>query len=152
MSSKIVITLFSLFAELERDLISLRTKEALAANRSQTASQQVPLIIDHQVQFKAEEPAHTGLPSSGVSGKDTMGTDPFGIAHFQRGRVSETDPCARPITALQINQQGDLHGRYESDKALATDQARKFAPQMDLDMFSVIGFKVDSLLDPSDGG
>ncbi len=33
MTSKIVITLFSLFAELERDLISLRTKEALAAKK-----------------------------------------------------------------------------------------------------------------------
>ena len=35
MNSKIVITLFSLFAELERDLISLRTKEALAAKKQQ---------------------------------------------------------------------------------------------------------------------
>jgi len=35
MNSKIIITLFSLFAELERDLISLRTKEALAAKRLQ---------------------------------------------------------------------------------------------------------------------
>lgn len=35
MNSKIVITLFSLFAELERDLISLRTKEALGAKRMQ---------------------------------------------------------------------------------------------------------------------
>jgi DNA invertase Pin-like site-specific DNA recombinase len=35
MSSKIMVTLFSLFAELERDLISLRTKEALAAKRAQ---------------------------------------------------------------------------------------------------------------------
>src|SRR3954451_5307110 len=35
MNSKIVVTLFSLFAELERDLISLRTKEALAAKRLQ---------------------------------------------------------------------------------------------------------------------
>lgn len=35
MNSKIIITLFSLFAELERDLISLRTKEALAAKRTQ---------------------------------------------------------------------------------------------------------------------
>jgi DNA invertase Pin-like site-specific DNA recombinase len=38
MNSKIVITLFSLFAELERDLISLRTKEALAAKRAQGIS------------------------------------------------------------------------------------------------------------------
>ena len=35
MNSKIMITLFSLFAELERDLIGLRTKEALAAKKSQ---------------------------------------------------------------------------------------------------------------------
>ncbi|HEU5376148.1 MAG TPA: recombinase family protein [Ktedonobacteraceae bacterium] len=35
MNSKIIITLFSLFAELERDLISLRTREALKAKRLQ---------------------------------------------------------------------------------------------------------------------
>lgn len=35
MNSKIIVTLFSLFAELERDLISVRTKEALAAKKSQ---------------------------------------------------------------------------------------------------------------------
>ena len=35
MNSKIIITLFSLFAELERDLVSMRTKEALAAKRAQ---------------------------------------------------------------------------------------------------------------------
>lgn len=35
MNSKIIITLFSLFAELERDMISLRTKEALQAKRAQ---------------------------------------------------------------------------------------------------------------------
>lgn len=34
MQSKIVVTLFSLFAELERDLISMRTKEALATKKS----------------------------------------------------------------------------------------------------------------------
>ncbi len=35
MSSKIIVTMFSLFAELERDLVSLRTKEALAAKKAQ---------------------------------------------------------------------------------------------------------------------
>ena len=35
MNAKIIITLFSLLAELERDLISLRTKEALAAKKAQ---------------------------------------------------------------------------------------------------------------------
>ncbi len=35
MSSKIIVTLFGLMAELERDLISMRTKEALAAKKAQ---------------------------------------------------------------------------------------------------------------------
>lgn len=35
MNSKIIITLFSLFGELERDMVSLRTKEALAAKKAQ---------------------------------------------------------------------------------------------------------------------
>lgn len=35
MNSKVMITLFSLFAELERDLISSRTKEALASKKAQ---------------------------------------------------------------------------------------------------------------------
>mgnify|MGYP000311784339 CR=1 FL=1 len=35
MNSKIIITLFSLFGELERDLVSVRTKEALAAKKAQ---------------------------------------------------------------------------------------------------------------------
>ncbi|MGA1842275.1 MAG: recombinase family protein [bacterium] len=34
MNSKIVVTLLSLFVELERDLVSLRTKEALASKKS----------------------------------------------------------------------------------------------------------------------
>ena len=38
MNSKIIITLLSLFAELERDLISLRTREALAAKKAQGKS------------------------------------------------------------------------------------------------------------------
>jgi DNA invertase Pin-like site-specific DNA recombinase len=41
MNAKIIITLFSLFGELERDLISLRTKEALAAKKGEwTATRQ----------------------------------------------------------------------------------------------------------------
>jgi DNA invertase Pin-like site-specific DNA recombinase len=34
MQSKVMITLFSLFGELERDLVSMRTKEALAAKKN----------------------------------------------------------------------------------------------------------------------
>jgi len=43
MHSKVIITLFSLFAELERDLISLRTKEALAAKERQGITLGTPI-------------------------------------------------------------------------------------------------------------
>lgn len=35
LTSKVMVTLFSLFSELERDLVSLRTKDALAAKKAQ---------------------------------------------------------------------------------------------------------------------
>ena len=35
MASKVMVTMFSLFSELERDLISSRTKEALASKKAQ---------------------------------------------------------------------------------------------------------------------
>lgn len=35
MTSKIMVTFFSLFGELERDMVSLRTKEALSAKKAQ---------------------------------------------------------------------------------------------------------------------
>jgi hypothetical protein len=57
-----------------------------------------------------------------------MGTDAFGMTHFQRGRVNETDPCARPIPALQVREHRDLHASNQRHKALITHQMRKFAP------------------------
>lgn len=54
MSSKIVITFFSLFAELERDLISLRTKEALAAKTLQGVLLGKPKGTIQKSQFNAD--------------------------------------------------------------------------------------------------
>ncbi len=54
MTSKIVITLFSLFAELERDLISLRTKEALAAKKQQGVALGKPKGTIQKSKFDAD--------------------------------------------------------------------------------------------------
>lgn len=51
MNSKIIVTLFSLFAELERDLISLRTREALAAKKAQGQSLGKPKGILQKSKF-----------------------------------------------------------------------------------------------------
>ncbi len=54
MTSKIIITLFSLFSELERDLISLRTKEALNAKRMQGITLGKPKGTIQKSQFDAD--------------------------------------------------------------------------------------------------
>ena len=46
--------------------------------------QQFALVIDRQVQFKPKEPAHTALAPLGISRKDPVLVDPFGITDFQR--------------------------------------------------------------------
>ena len=67
MSSKIVITLFSLFAELERDLISLRTKEALAAKKHQGVTLGKPRGTIQKSQFDADLPRIKELLNLGLS-------------------------------------------------------------------------------------
>lgn len=67
MNSKIVITLFSLFAELERDLISLRTKEALAAKRSQGIKLGKPKGTIQKSKFDKDAERITELLKLGLS-------------------------------------------------------------------------------------
>ncbi|MGH2507949.1 MAG: recombinase family protein [Rhabdochlamydiaceae bacterium] len=67
MISKIVITLFSLFAELERDLISLRTKEALAAKKQQGNTLGKPKGTIQKSKFDADLERMTDLLKLGLS-------------------------------------------------------------------------------------
>src|SRR5579863_290750 len=106
---------------------------------SQTTRKPLASIIDGQVEFEAVQPAHAGCAPFSIGGKDAMLTDPFGITDCQRSRVNEADAGAGSIATLQVGQQGNQHRRHESHKALITDQLRKFAVQMHLDMLGVIG-------------
>ena len=67
MHSKVIITLFSLFAELERDLISLRTKEALAAKKKQGIRLGKPKGTVQKSQFDADLPRIKELLKLGLS-------------------------------------------------------------------------------------
>jgi DNA invertase Pin-like site-specific DNA recombinase len=67
MNSKIMITLFSLFAELERDLISSRTKEALAAKKRSGITLGKPKGTIQKSQFDAELPRIKELLALGLS-------------------------------------------------------------------------------------
>jgi DNA invertase Pin-like site-specific DNA recombinase len=66
MTAKVMITLLSLFAELERDLVSLRTKEALAAKKAQGVKLGKPKGTVQASKFdkdrvRIEELLHLGL-------------------------------------------------------------------------------------------
>ena len=67
MNSKIIITLFSLFAELERDLISMRTKEALNAKRLQGVTLGKPKGTIQKSKFDADLPRIKELLVLGLS-------------------------------------------------------------------------------------
>lgn len=67
MNSKIVITLFSLFAELERDLISLRTREALAAKKRQGVKLGKPKGVIQKSKFDTDRERIQELLALGLS-------------------------------------------------------------------------------------
>jgi len=107
----------------------------------QATRQQVASVIDGQMQLEAKEPAHARLATPGFRSKDAVLADPFGVAHCQRRRVDEADACASPISALQIGQQGNHHLWDQGHKARVTEQTRKFAAEMHLDIVGVIRFE-----------
>ena len=67
MSSKIIVTLFSLFAELERDLISIRTKEALAAKKASGVKLGKPMGTIQASKFDSDRERIEELLSLGLS-------------------------------------------------------------------------------------
>jgi hypothetical protein len=66
---------------------------------SQATGQQLSLVIDRQMEFEAKEPAHSRHAASGLSCKDPVLTDAFGMTNFSRGGVDETDAGARSVTS-----------------------------------------------------
>lgn len=69
MNSKIIITLFSLFAELERDMISLRTKEALASKKRQGITLGKPKGTIQKSKFDKDVEKIKELLGYGLSGR-----------------------------------------------------------------------------------
>ncbi|GCE49967.1 hypothetical protein KTH_48360 [Thermosporothrix hazakensis] len=67
MSSKIIVTVFSLLAALERDLISMRTREALAAKKSQGMRLGKPKGTIQKSNFDADLPRIKELLHVGLS-------------------------------------------------------------------------------------
>lgn len=67
LNSKVIITMFSLFGELERDFISLRTKEALASKKAKGIKLGKPKGTIQKSQFDADRDKIIELLKLGVS-------------------------------------------------------------------------------------
>lgn len=67
MQSKVMVTMFSLFAELERDLISQRTKEALAARKAKGVKLGKPVGTIQDSQFDKDRERIVELLDLGLS-------------------------------------------------------------------------------------
>lgn len=73
LNSKVVVTLFSLFGELERDFISLRTKEALASKKANGIKLGKPKGTIQKSQFDVDREKIIELLSLGVSVRKIAG-------------------------------------------------------------------------------
>ena len=67
LNSKVIVTMFSLFGELERDFISLRTKEALASKKAKGITLGKPKGTIQKSQFDADRDKIVELLELGVS-------------------------------------------------------------------------------------
>ena len=100
LQSKVMVTLFSLFSELERDLISLRTKEALAAKRSQGIRLGKPKGTIQASKFDKDREKIQELLALGLSVRKIVRylgyTDPRGLTIYlnKRGLRPPVPPTA----------------------------------------------------------
>jgi DNA invertase Pin-like site-specific DNA recombinase len=67
LNSKVIVTLFSLFGELERDFVSLRTKEALAAKKAQGIKLGKPIGTIQKSKFDPDRERIVELLNLGLS-------------------------------------------------------------------------------------
>jgi len=89
LQSRVIVTLFSLFAEIERELLSLRTKEALAAARAAGKRLGRPPGARGKSMLDGKEQAIQtllGLQVSKASIAKITGVDRSTLYHFMRSR------------------------------------------------------------------
>jgi len=89
LQSRVIVTLFSLFAEIERELLSLRTKEALAAARAAGKRLGRPPGARGKSKLDGKEQAIQtllGLQVSKASIAKITGVDRSTLYHFMRSR------------------------------------------------------------------
>lgn len=105
-------------------------------------SEQLAAIVDDQMQFEAEEPAHRRLASGRQTVKHPVTLDPAVMTDGQRGGIDKGDAGDRPQACFQIETQRPERLRHQFNKPGVADQMRKLALQVLHDVLSIVGLKI----------
>lgn len=108
----------------------------------QVESQQLAAIVDDQVQFEAEEPAHRRLASGRQTIKHPVSLDSPVVTNGQRGGIDKGNASDRSQPCFQIETQRPECLRHEFNEPGVADQMRKLAPQVFHDILGVIGLEI----------
>lgn len=116
--------------------------------------EQFALVVDEEMKFEAEEPAHRGLASSRQASEHLVLRDAVRVADGQRRGVQERDTGTCSQTRPQVGAQGQPGRRDELHKARITDQTRKLSPPVDEDVVNVEGLEISvmRLVEPDQDG
>src|SRR5215472_14901078 len=74
---------------------------------SQTAGEDLALVVDHQMEFEAVEPIHRVLPALGQPGSVAMVLDAAVMTDDQLGRIDKGEAITSTAARLQIRRQRD---------------------------------------------
>ncbi len=94
------------------------------------AGQQFAVVVDHELQLEATEPAQRGFTALGQVTKHAMLANTAFVADRQRGGVHERAPATGAQAGLEIGAEGPKGARDEFHKALVADGVRELATQM----------------------
>ena len=108
----------------------------------QVESQQLAAIVDDQMQFKAEEPAHRGLASGRQAVKHPVSLDSPVVTDRQRGGIDEGNASDRSQACFEIETQRPECLRHQFDKPGVADQMRKLARQVPLHVLGIVGLEI----------
>ena len=119
-------------------LSQLRDRAAIVdVARGDLEGQEFALVVDHQMELEAVEPAHGGFAAPGDLLEDVVTVDAAIVADHQRGRVDEGDPGVLAPAGVQVDAHRHQGGGDQCHKPAIAQQVGKLPPTVPAQMQQV---------------